>query len=82
MGQEQKKLSVSIHTPWIQLDQLLKFAGLAQTGGQAKEWVKEGFCQVNGQDCTQRGKKLRPGDQVVLALPGEAPVQVSVLEER
>lgn len=57
--------TVLIHTEWIKLDQLLKFAGAVETGGQAKEWIAEGKILVNGEVCTMRGKKLREGDQVL-----------------
>ena len=56
--------SILIHTEFIKLDSLLKFAGLAETGGEAKALVQQGLVKVNGETCTQRGKKLRPGDQV------------------
>ena len=42
--------------------QLLKFGGIAETGGQAKLLVQSGQIQVNGEVCTQRGKKMRAGD--------------------
>lgn len=61
---EQKE--VTIHTDFIKLEALLKFAGLTTTGGEAKERIQAGEVQVNGQICTQRGKKLQPGDQVIL----------------
>lgn len=54
----------SIRTEWIRLDQFLKFCGLAETGGHAKEIVAEGAVSVNGEICTARGKKLYPGDRV------------------
>lgn len=57
---------VKISTEFIKLDALLKFAGLTETGGEAKEAVQAGRVQVNGQVCTMRGKKLRPGDVVEL----------------
>ena len=60
-----KPEEVSIATPFIKLDSFLKFAGAAETGGQAKELVQEGKVLVNGEPCTMRGKKLRPGDRVV-----------------
>lgn len=59
--------TVTIHTEFIKLDALLKYAGLAQTGGEAKELVQQGAVKVNGQVCTMRGKKLRPGDVAELA---------------
>ena len=51
-----------IRTEWIRLDQFLKYCGLAETGGHAKEIVAEGAVSVNGEVCTARGKKLYPGD--------------------
>ncbi len=55
---------VKITTEFIKLDQLLKFAGLCDTGGFAKELVQQGQVRVNGETCTMRGKKIRPGDVV------------------
>ena len=46
------------------VDSLLKFAGLCDTGGFAKELVQQGAVRVNGEVCTMRGKKIRPGDTV------------------
>ncbi|WP_295620300.1 RNA-binding S4 domain-containing protein [uncultured Intestinimonas sp.] len=57
---------VKISTEFIKLDALLKFAGLTETGGEAKEAVQAGRVKVNGQVCAMRGKKLRPGDVVEL----------------
>ncbi|MDR3551771.1 MAG: RNA-binding S4 domain-containing protein [Clostridia bacterium] len=56
--------TIEIYTEYIRLDQLLKLAGMAATGGEAKESVQGGAVKVNGAVCTQRGKKLRPGDCV------------------
>ena len=53
---------ILIHTEFIKLDALLKYAGLCETGGEAKELVQGGAVKVNGEVCTMRGKKLRPGD--------------------
>jgi len=58
--------SILIHTEFIKLEALLKYAGLAQTGGEAKLLIQEGRVQVNGEPCTMRGKKLRGGDTVSL----------------
>ena len=55
---------VTIQTEYIKLDALLKFAGLCDTGGEAKEAVQTGQVKVNGEVCTMRGKKCRPGDVV------------------
>ena len=65
---------IRINTEFIKLDALLKFAGLCETGGEAKELVQGGAVKVNGEVCTMRGKKLRPGD-VVEALGRSCGVQ-------
>lgn len=57
---------IEITTPYIKLEQILKFSGLTETGGQAKEIIQEGIVKVNGEITTERGKKIRPGDEVVL----------------
>ena len=57
---------VHIHTDFIKLEGLLKFEGLTSTGGEAKERIQAGEVTVNGQVCTQRGRKLRPGDAAAL----------------
>ncbi|MBQ8783115.1 MAG: RNA-binding S4 domain-containing protein [Clostridia bacterium] len=53
-----------ITTDSIKLDSLLKFCDIAQTGGHAKVLVQEGEVKVNGEVCTQRGKKLHKGDEM------------------
>lgn len=55
---------IKINTEFIKLDALLKFANLVSSGGEAKIRIAEGEVQVNGETCTMRGKKLRPGDTV------------------
>lgn len=53
---------IEIKEEYIRLDNLLKFAGLAETGGHAKIIVQNGEVKVNGEVCTMRGKKMRKGD--------------------
>ena len=57
--------TVTITTEFIKLQDLLKFANLVESGGEAKECVQGGEVMVNGEICTMRGKKIRPGDVVV-----------------
>ena len=64
MAQKSETSSVKIHTEFIKLDSLLKFAGLCDTGGFAKELIQQGQVKVNGEVCTMRGKKIRSGDIV------------------
>ena len=61
---KQETMEVTIQTEYIKLDSLLKFAGLCDTGGFAKELVQQGAVRVNGEVCTMRGKEIRPGDTV------------------
>ncbi len=56
--------TITIQTEFIKLQDLLKLSGLVYTGGEAKVMVQEGLVTVNGEVCTQRGKKIRPGDSV------------------
>ena len=56
--------TITITTEYIKLQDLLKFAAVASTGGEAKIMVQEGLVTVNGEVCTQRGRKIRPGDDV------------------
>ena len=58
---------IEITTEFIKLDSLLKFAALVGTGGEAKYVIAEGMVTVNGLPCTQRGKKIYPGDKVSFA---------------
>lgn len=51
-----------ISTPSIKLDQLVKFAGFSDTGAKAKILIDLGEFNVNGDCCTKRGKKIKPGD--------------------
>ncbi len=57
-------IETTIKTEFIKLDSLLKFAGLTDTGGFAKELIQNGAVMVNGEVCTMRGKKIRSGDEV------------------
>ena len=63
---EKEHLTVTIHTPFIKLDALLKFDGLCDTGGFAKELVQQGVVSVNGSVCTMRGKKIYPNDVITV----------------
>ena len=56
---------IKITTEFIKLDALLKFASLVGSGGEAKMLIQDEQVLVNGEVCTMRGKKIRPGDVVV-----------------
>ena len=57
---------IEINTEFIKLDAFLKFSGACETGGEAKLAIEDGEVLVNGEVCTMRGKKCRPGDTVEL----------------
>lgn len=57
---------IEIYSEYIKLDAFLKFCGAVGTGGEAKLRIAGGEVKVNGEVCTQRGKKLRDGDRVTL----------------
>lgn len=58
---------IRIDTEYIKLDALLKLCGVVVTGGQAKAAIRDGRVRVNGEPCTMRGKKIRPGDSIQVA---------------
>jgi len=53
-----------INTEIIKLDAFLKWAGIVSSGSEAKIYIQDGLVKVNGEICTQRGKKLKVGDKV------------------
>ena len=60
-------IAIPSTTEFIKLQDFLKFANACESGGMAKTFIQNGQVQVNGETCTQRGKKLRPGDVVSFA---------------
>lgn len=59
-----QKETVEITTEFITMDKLLKFSGVADTGGQAFLMVEDGVVRLNGQLVTEKRKKVHPGDVV------------------
>ena len=59
-------VDIPITTEFIKLEAFLKFAGAAETGGEAKNRIQNGDVLVDGEVCTMRGKKLIPGMEVTL----------------
>ena len=56
-------IPVFIGTEFIKLQDAMKYANIVYSGGEAKALIQEGEVKVNGEVCTMRGKKLRPGDK-------------------
>ena len=57
-----KNVPVVIHTEFIKLQDAMKYTNVVYSGGEAKTLILEEQVKVNGEVCTMRGKKLRPGD--------------------
>ena len=58
--------TISIHTDYIQLDQLLKYANILATGGQIKVLLAEEAITLNGVIVTEKRKKIYPNDVVIV----------------
>ena len=72
-----EKINIDIKTEFIKLDQLLKFSAIAESGADAKDMVLSELVSVNGELCTMRGKKIRPGDKVTVEFEDET-VEIEV----
>ena len=68
---EKYKQEIKITTEFIKLDQLLKFANIAESGAMAKEMIADEIVSLNGETCTQRGKKIRPNDSILVEFEDE-----------
>ena len=55
---------IFINEEFIRLDNLMKFSGMCNSGGRAKFLIQNGEVMLNGEVCTMRGKKIRPGDRI------------------
>jgi ribosome-associated protein len=62
----------------IRLGQLLKLAGVADGGGEAKALLADGAVTVNGEPEERRGRQLHPGDVVSVVGEGELAVTARV----
>lgn len=64
MNTKKEPIQVEIHTPYIKLDQLLKFEQIIGTGGQVKFLLDDQKITVNGEICHEKRKKIYPNDIV------------------
>ena len=69
--------TISIQTDYIQLDQLLKYANILETGGQIKELLAEEIITLNGTIVTEKRKKIYPNDVVSI----EDEISITVVKE-
>lgn len=72
---------VNVAPPFIKLEQFLKFANIAETGGMAKLMINDGIVTVNGEVCTMRGKKLYNNDVVAVNFEEDTEEYICVIEQ-
>ena len=72
---------INVAPPFIKLEQFLKFANIAETGGMAKLMINDGIVTVNGEICTMRGKKLYNNDVVAVNFEEETEEYICVIEQ-
>ncbi len=72
---------INVAPPFIKLEQFLKFANIAETGGMAKLMINDGIVMVNGEVCTMRGKKLYNNDVVAVNFEEETEEFLCVIEQ-
>lgn len=66
-----EKIKIKIKTNYIKLDQFLKYVGISETGGEGKLLIKNSEVKVNGIITTERGKKIKKGDNIEVLGVGE-----------
>lgn len=72
---------INVAPPFIKLEQFLKFANIAETGGMAKLMINDGIVTVNGEVCMMRGKKLYNNDVVTVNFEEETEEYLCVIEQ-
>lgn len=53
-----------LEAEFVELYKILKFEGLAHSGGFAKQVIADGLVRVNGEVETQKRKKITAGDSI------------------
>lgn len=74
-------MSEAEHNDTIRLGQFLKYSGIAETGGHARELIQAGLVSVDGEVETRRGRQLHDGMQVSVQMPDGSVEQAVVGEE-
>lgn len=72
-----EKITVSITTEFITISNLLKYAGVLESGGQAHEAIDAETVKLNGFTVTEKRKKVFPQDVVVL----DGQIEITVITE-
>lgn len=61
---DSESIIAELESEFVELYKILKFEGLADSGGNAKQAIQEGLVSVNGEVETRKRKKIRAGDQI------------------
>lgn len=61
---DEENIIAQLETEFVELYKILKFEGLAESGGNAKQAISQGLVSVNGEVETRKRKKIRAGDQI------------------
>lgn len=59
-------MEIRIKDEFIKLGQALKLAGVVEDGVEAKYAIADGLVKVNGETDTRRGRKVYPGDVILI----------------
>ena len=62
---------IKINTPFIKLQQLLKFADVVSDGTDARILIVDGYVCVNGEKELRRGRKIYPEDEIFISYEGQ-----------
>lgn len=73
-----EKAVIEINTEFISMDKLLKFSGVADTGGQAFMMIEDGIVFLNGKQVTEKRKKVYAGDKVII----DGQLELTVVQEQ
>ena len=61
---DSETIIAELESEFVELYKILKFEGLADSGGNAKQAIAEGRVSVNGEIETRKRKKIKAGDQI------------------
>lgn len=61
---DSNKILAELESEFVELYKILKFEGLSESGGRAKQAIADGLVNVNGEVETRKRKKIRAGDQI------------------
>jgi ribosome-associated protein len=61
---DSNKILAELESEFVALYKILKFEGLSESGGSAKQAIADGLVSVNGEVETRKRKKIRAGDQI------------------